>query len=168
MILWSWDEKGESWREVALETGKTFSLSPNCQLLPLQPPKCCLLSCKAEEEGRVTVNGMPPLTLRMLDDRDEICLNSETVYFSTEASAKIVSFADDTELFCGRCKGKMAAGAPAVRCPRCGAWHHETEALHCWTYDSRCSCCELPTAGVPWEPEPLRKRTGWGYRHEDG
>ena len=50
------------------------------------------------------------------------------------------------EVFCARCKKRIPAGAPAVKCPQCGAWHHSSDDLPCWTYAETCAFCDQPTA----------------------
>ncbi len=159
MMLWQWDNQTERWRAHALQPGKPFSLSPHALLLPLAGKRCGLM---VREE--VMVNGLPSLPLHMLVDRDEIRVGRETVYFSTESAAEIVLFAGQgKEISCGRCKGKLKEEEASIQCPRCQAWHHQTEALPCWMYDAKCSSCEQPTTGISWQPEPLRRRSGWEY-----
>lgn len=153
MIVWRWKEEENEWQAQRLEPKRRRNLDPHAILLPLRRGRCGLLA-----RGDVTVNGLPPLAFRVLEDRDEIRVNGEVLYFSVEAPAEVVRFVPEgKEVFCGRCKGKMQEGEASVQC-QCGAWHHQTERLSCWTYDGKCSSCDQPTAGISWRPEPLRRR----------
>lgn len=95
--------------------------------------------------------------LRVLCDRDEICLRGERRYFSTETLARVSPMpAMDPAPRCPRCHQAIATGTDAVRCPHCGIWHHRSEALPCWTYADTCANCPQPTdleAGYRWTPE---------------
>ena len=127
-----------------------FQLAPRVLLFPLDRGTCGLLA-----DGPVTINGVAALSFRILEDRDEIRVGDEILYFSTEGPAEVVPFPDqEAQVLCGRCKGEMRGGEAPVRCPGCGAWHHETAKLSCWTYDETCSSCGRPTAGFSWQPEP--------------
>ena len=109
----------------------------------------------------VCVNGdSTTLGVRVLTDRDEI--NVEGVgefFFSTESLARIEVFTGSAqEIYCPRCRQVLDEGVPAVRCPQCGVWYHETEELNCWRYAETCALCPQPTdldAGFRWTPEEL-------------
>jgi hypothetical protein len=151
MVVWRWDEGALAWRAAQMLAGATVSLWPHAMLVPLRSNGCGLLA-----RGAVTVNGLPALPFHVLADRDEIAVGGERMYFSTEGPAEVVPFADQAgQVLCGRCKGDMCQGEAAVRCPGCGAWHHETAKLPCWTYDGTCSACGRPSTGFSWQPEPL-------------
>jgi hypothetical protein len=165
MTIWRWDGKSEAWVAVALHTGQPCSLSPYALLVPLRGGRCGLLA-----RGEVIVNGLPAFPLKILADRDEIRAGGETVYFSADSPAEAVSFAaQEKEMACGRCKGKIKEGETVVQCPICAAWHHQTAALPCWTEDARCSGCDRSTQRINWQPEPQwRKSSGkksrvWGH-----
>jgi hypothetical protein len=157
MILWRWSEELNEWQALTLEAGKPCSLSDDCQLQPLAQRNCSLL---VRGHSHVRVNGIAPLPLRVLEDRDEICVAGEAFYFSIESAPEIVYFSvQDKEFYCARCKGKLEEGTLSVKCPRCSAYHHESEGLCCWSYGDRCSAnCAQPTAGYSWQPEPLHKK----------
>jgi hypothetical protein len=61
--------------------------------------------------------------------------------------------------FCPRCKQRLERADLAVKCPRCRAWHHQSEKFPCWTYDSTCALCQHQLtaldAGYSWTPEEL-------------
>jgi hypothetical protein len=93
-------------------------------------------------------------------DRDEILLHGVgRCYFSTETLARIEPLSEESATgCCPRCKQGMTAGEPAVRCPGCGVWHHQSDELPCWTYAERCAICGGSTAldaGFSWTPEEL-------------
>jgi hypothetical protein len=96
----------------------------------------------------------------ILSDRDEIRTGDGTqYYFSTETLASVVEFPGaERPVYCGRCREPIAAGAPAVCCPRCGIWFNESAELPCWTYTDKCPFCGFPTAldaGFSWSPEEI-------------
>ncbi len=107
----------------------------------------------------IRVGGEAPLAgLRVLRDRDEIRTpDGEQYFFSTEALATVAPFASNgREVFCGRCRQRIAVGAPAVRCPGCGVWYDQSTGLPCWTYADTCAFCAHSTAmnaGFAWSPE---------------
>jgi len=117
----------------------------------------------ARREAQPLVNGTPSrLGLAVLDDRDEIRVPGvPPVFFSTEVLASVQPLPDAAALgHCPRCQQPLAVGHPAVRCPLCGLWHHETGDLPCWTYQPRCAnpACAQATAldaGFTWTPEAL-------------
>ena len=108
----------------------------------------------------VAVNGLPlQAGIRVLADRDEIrVLGLGRVFFSTEQLACVAPFpGTDTPTFCPRCKQAVTAGSPAVRCPTCERWYHQSEEYPCWTYTDQCLCGH-PTAldaGFQWTPNGL-------------
>jgi hypothetical protein len=107
----------------------------------------------------VRVNGLPPVAgMHVLRDRDEIAVGTNTeMFFSAETLAHIEGFPGAPQpAYCGRCRQAMTAGNPAVRCPQCGLWYHQTAELPCWTYAEACGFCPQKTAldaGFVWIPE---------------
>jgi len=116
------------------------------------------LAMSATPSG-VALNGAPlHAGIRVLADRDEIRVAGVgRVFFSTEQLARVVPFPGaDTPTFCPRCKQDIAA-APAVRCPSCRRWYHQSDEYPCWTYTAQCLCGH-PTAldaGFQWTPNGL-------------
>lgn len=111
-------------------------------------------------KASVRVNGMPLLTgIHVLRDRDELRVGGVgRVFFSAERLACVEPFPGAAAVFCPRCKQELTKGCPAVRCPQCRVWHHQSEGLPCWTYSERCPLCDQPTeleAGYRWAPEEL-------------
>jgi len=107
----------------------------------------------------VHVNGAPLDTgIRVLRDRDELRLDGHRTFFSTETLAMVVPFPGERPTLCPRCKLQIIPGSPAVRCPRCGIWHHQSAEFPCWLYSSTCTNCDQPTAidaDFRWSPETL-------------
>ena len=112
-------------------------------------------------EASVSVNGVAvALGITALADRDEIrAVGDSVLFFSTETLARVEPLpASVAGGFCPRCKQHIAADEPAVRCPACGLWHHESAAMPCWTYGPHCAACSQETtldAGFRWTPEEL-------------
>jgi hypothetical protein len=109
--------------------------------------------------GEVRVNGLPPVAgLRVLHDRDEISAAAPgAVFFSTETRPVVAGFpGKDHTVFCGRCRLPVETGQPAVACPQCGLWYHQSADSGCWTYGPHCAYCTQETAleaGFHWVPE---------------
>jgi hypothetical protein len=154
--LWTRESSAGEWSPVAL-IGDALDVSPGMLLrrASVEPEVWVLVSSSA-----VHVNGARlSAGIRILCDRDELRAGGHRSFFSTESLAKIVPFPGaDRPVFCARCKLEIAAGTPAVRCPRCTVWHHQTEQLPCWTYSPQCAICDQPSAldaGFVWSPEEL-------------
>lgn len=114
----------------------------------------------AHPDAAVLVNGTAArLGVVVLSDRDEIRLpDAAPLYFSLEQLAEIVPFPAGGRGFCPRCKDPLDPGAPAVACPGCGLWHHQSEKRTCWTSGERCNACAHLTTldtGFQWTPEEL-------------
>jgi hypothetical protein len=106
------------------------------------------------------VNGQPlDAGIRLLRDRDELRTGAVRTFFSTESLAVVEAFpGDQRPTFCPRCKLAIEPGTPAVRCPQCRVWHHQSDDMPCWLYAERCTLCDQPTtldAGFHWSPEAL-------------
>ena len=112
--------------------------------------------------AQVRVNGEPLfLGTRSLQHRDEILVEGERFFFSTERLAVIEPLpALDHAAHCARCKQPVVKDHLAVRCPGCGAWHHQTEKFGCWSYDAKCALCDFATemsGSFRWTPD----QEGW-------
>lgn len=113
-------------------------------------------------DDRVGVNGTPlSLGIRALRDRDEIRVpGMPALFFSGECLAVVTAMPKtDPVANCPRCVQPIRADTPAVQCPQCRVWHHESEEYPCWTYGAKCAAnCDQPTnleAGYRWTPEEL-------------
>jgi hypothetical protein len=111
---------------------------------------------------RVHLNGSSLTTgIHVLHDRDEICgiPGVGRMFFSTEVLARVEPYPGaERPASCPRCKQPITAGTPAVRCPGCGVWYHQSEDFPCWTYSETCALCPQLTAldaGYRWTPESL-------------
>jgi hypothetical protein len=115
----------------------------------------------AGQGSDININGLPLFAgLHILRDRDEIRWSTEGLaYFSSEELAAVVDLPNgDRKIICPRCKQEIAPETPAVKCPRCGIWHHQSEELPCYTYAENCATCTRKTRldiGYEWEPEEL-------------
>lgn len=112
----------------------------------------------APADSDVRVNGRAvPAGLCVLADRDEIRTGEVKYFFSTETLATVEEFPNaEKAVFCGRCRQQIEVGLPAVRCPGCGVWYHQSDNLPCWTYSEKCTFCDHLTAldaGFAWTPE---------------
>ena len=109
----------------------------------------------------IWINGLRLISgMRALVDRDEIRLAAGAVgFFSTEVLACVTPMvASERPTVCPRCRQDVVADTPAVRCPACALWHHQADALPCWTYAPTCALCPQPSAlnaGYRWTPEDL-------------
>ena len=105
----------------------------------------------------VRVNGAPLVTgIAVLRDRDELLIDGARLYFSSEARPVVAPLqAGERAIRCPRCTVEIAPGTPAVACPGCGIWHHESDARRCWTHGSTCTACDQATAfDAPWRFDP--------------
>lgn len=115
----------------------------------------------ASGQTRVSVNGVNlELAMRAMRDKDELHVGESIMFFSTEQLARVAPFPGiGKPAKCPRCKLEILPGTPAVRCPSCGVWHHQSEDTPCWTYAEKCAAfCEQPTTlkgSLQWVPEGL-------------
>jgi hypothetical protein len=108
----------------------------------------------------VHVNGSPLHTgIRVLRDRDELRADRDRIFFTTESLAAVVPFpGSGKKTFCVRCKLEILPGSPAVACPQCKLFHHQSVERDCWTYNACCAVCPQETpfdTGFRWLPEEL-------------
>jgi hypothetical protein len=104
------------------------------------------------------------LGLVVLADRDEIRVTDalspqgRRFYFSAQSMARVEP-APAGLASCPRCKLPIDAQSPAIRCPRCRAWHHQRDDRPCWTYADRCASCHdqdtSPDGHLSWTPEEI-------------
>lgn len=130
----------------------------NFRIVPFDAAGVKVWALISSHRSDVRVNGAPVTAgMRVLADRDEIRIDGEVQYFSTESLAEVVPLpATERTLFCGRCRLKIETGSPAVCCPSCGISFHQSGHLPCWTYSERCAFCSQETsldAGFAWTPE---------------
>ena len=107
----------------------------------------------------VWVNGeRVGLGIRVLRDRDGIRVGRfGNFFYSSERLARVERFSGTPGVACARCKDEIRGG-DVVRCPKCGAIHHQTGEYLCWTHVEKCALCEQGTGldGVyQWMPEGL-------------
>ena len=118
----------------------------------------------AGPDAAMAVNGQTmALGMRALRDRDEIRLGRSChLIFSTDAVPHVEPFPGiGHEAICPRCWEPIEVGRAAVRCPRCGVWHHEDESIEraCWTHDPVCAADQTQGTRLDgtlnWTPEGL-------------
>jgi hypothetical protein len=116
--------------------------------------------------GRVTclLNGFPPLAATVLEERDELIVDGQVLYFGAHGLAVREHFvAEGTPALCPRCKVEIAAGDEVARCPACRAVHHEgalaerpEESLRCFSYFGEpCGACRRTVEELRWSPEEV-------------
>ncbi len=109
----------------------------------------------------ISINGIPLFHgIRTLRDRDEIRWSPDGfVFFSSEELAAVVDFPQsDRKIICPRCKQEIGPGTPAVLCPGCKIYYHQSEQLPCYTYAENCGTCTRKTSlgsGYEWTPEQM-------------
>jgi hypothetical protein len=101
-----------------------------------------------------------PSGIRVLSHRDELRLTGVAgrAFFSLEGFARVDPFAGVEGSRCPRCQQPIELETPAVCCPQCRVWHHESEEFSCWTYSATCALCNQPTefeAGFRWTPDEV-------------
>lgn len=166
-----WSQSGGQWAVQPLG-GEAVALGPPSPTVAAEETKRPMILRQTEgdkevwillvpAETAVRVNGVPvAIGIRVVRDRDEIRVPGEPrAFFSAETPAEVVPFPEAKRgLNCQRCMQVIEPGTPAVKCPGCGAWHHQNQKLNCWTYNEVCANGEHPTdleAGFCWTPEEL-------------
>lgn len=122
-------------------------------LLPLDDSGAVLVS---RPDAAVRINGQAmPAGLRVLSDRDEIRVNHERFYFTSQ-DPLVVEIRKAEPVACPRCSGMIESGTPAVRC-HCGAWFHQSDEQPCFTYGETCPLCggSSQLDADPWGPFQL-------------
>ena len=116
--------------------------------------------------GGVTclLNGFPPLAATVLEERDELIVDGQVLYFGAHGLAVTERFvAEGAPALCPRCKAEIAAGDEAARCPACRAVHHEgaraekpEESRRCFSYFGEpCGACGRSVEDLLWSPEEV-------------
>jgi hypothetical protein len=107
----------------------------------------------------ISINGIPlTLGIHVLRDRDEIRWSREGFgFYSSEKLASVVGFPQaDRKIICPRCKQEIVPETPAVRCPNCGIWYHQSQEFPCYSYAPNCAICARKTnlgGEFEWIPE---------------
>lgn len=154
-----WKEEGNEWRATPVESEP--AVAPGVRLLPFRTAQESGWAMIEAPGAGGSANGERLLTgIRVLADRDAIRAPGYAGFFSTETLAQVEPFPGDGtgSPQCVRCRQPLAAGQSAVRCPQCGAWHHQLEELPCWTFLKTCASCPQSTemdAGFQRTPEEL-------------
>jgi len=115
----------------------------------------------AGHDAPVRVNGRALAAgMCVLDDRDAIQIaGNAPCFLATEEPVRVEPFPGQVSpTACPRCTIAIDPETQAVRCPRCGIWHHQNSDRQCWTYAMGCAGCGGPTAmdeARAWSPEEL-------------
>lgn len=113
------------------------------------------------DDGRVQINGLPPAAgVRALRHKDRIQVQGVgTVFLSTENLPQVEPFPGaKARGQCPRCCKPIAEGSPAVCCPGCGVWYHQSDDYPCFSLAPTCIFCPQETdleAGFRFVPEAL-------------
>ena len=115
----------------------------------------------------IRVNGNPFLGVRVLKDRDEICVPGALPFFFSEREPAQVlrELPEGLSVTCPSCGDLVFA--PAAECPACGALYHESEDRPCWSSGSTCMTygCDQPTQmerAFSWTPLDLEMGDAYG------
>ncbi len=77
--------------------------------------------------------------------------------FAEETPPRVETFPGPWEpAICSRCGSFIGQDAPAVECPECDAWHHQSDEEPCWLAGPTCARCDQPTelnVDFAWRPE---------------
>jgi hypothetical protein len=114
--------------------------------------------------GPCLLNGFPPLAASVLEERDELIVGGEVLYFGAHGLAETERFvAEDAPVRCPRCKAEIQSGDEVARCPACRAAHHEgalaerpEEVRACFSYFGEpCAACRRTMEEFRWSPEEV-------------
>ena len=120
---------------------------------------CCVLKdrdlIEAPDEGPVLCaeEAQPGVELRLEIPRSGII----KILFAIESPPRIESFPGPGEpAICARCGSFIGQDDPAVECPRCDAWHHQSTEEPCWIACPTCTRCDQATelnVDYEWRPK---------------
>ncbi len=101
------------------------------------------------------VGGRRPLSVLVLQERAEVAIGRERLYYTTREPLVIARHQGDTN--CGVC-GEPAKGCDAITCTSCAAVTHEGELADggerlCFTHRGSCPGCQLRREDFEWTPE---------------
>ena len=101
--------------------------------------------------------------LWVLGDRDEIQCKGQRVLFAARSPPRVTTYLAADPLVaaahqpaCPRCHQAIELGSPAVQCPGCERWFHQSGARDCWSGSPSCASCPQPTdlnAPYGWTPQ---------------
>jgi len=108
----------------------------------------------------IRLNGCAPLSVTVLDDRDEILIAGHLAYFAACSPTEARSFpAAASATDCARCKRRLDPDDIVRPCPACAALQHAgrlakapREVLDCAQYDPACGGCGRRYDAMLWAP----------------
>jgi hypothetical protein len=180
--LYAYDQNKNDWQLLPLEENCAVGLNDSGSLTVGSSAKkvfAYLVSSKGTTDRQMLsmlttkntdtmfkLNGIPPFSLSVIRDKDEISYNGQRLYFTEEQVAKIELKQDDSVIFCPRCKDVIKQKTEVVRCPGCGLLYHESEEedKKCWSYDTRCICSHTTKFELIWKPPTIAPRINWRKR----
>jgi len=109
----------------------------------------------SKPNARWLLNGLVPFTLHVLQNKDELRLRNDWLYFTTDDIPHIMKFNGDVKK-CPRCKDKLLKNDPVVQCPnpKCRLVFHESDDRQCWSYNTTCICGHSTRLELSWQPNP--------------
>ncbi len=141
--------------------GGTWSLSTLDQRVMVNDAliTCCVLSdrdiIQVPDEGPIlfSAENHPGVELRLEIPRSGVI----KMLFAAKTPPRVELFPGPGEpAICARCCSFIGQDAPAVACPECDAWHHQSEQEPCWVAGPTCANCDQPTGlnvDYLWRPE---------------
>ncbi len=107
--------------------------------------------------ARILVNGEVVLGVRVLEERDELLVDGEPLFFGAMRATSPRPFrAGDGAQRCGRCKRLLHPEDAVIQCGNCFAFHHEgkpaqeADELLCWSHADTCGVCRSDHSS--WTP----------------
>jgi hypothetical protein len=162
MTLWTRDRDG-AWQPVTIATPLAIGVAGEvgsavtaavARLVPFVDrgrPAAALVPLGG---APVLVNGIPPLGLAVLADRDEIVVGDARFAFTPYGPPVAEAWpADAPPTRCARCGASLKTGDVCIRCPSCSAPAHEEKARNCFSYDPLTACCRRARAALHAMPD---------------
>jgi hypothetical protein len=79
------------------------------------------------------------------------------ILFAAETPPRVEPFPGPGEpAICAGCGSFIGQDDPAVECPRCDAWHHQSTEEPCWIAGPTCTRCDQATelnVDYEWRPK---------------
>ncbi len=150
MTIWQSDGSGSAWQRTALTEAIDLE---GARIVPFPEHQVMRAALVTTATHGMTVNGLAPLGVAVLDDRDEIAVGTRRLVFSRYAPPEITPCAPDRAgTPCGRCLAPVRAHEPCVSCPGCHTLAHESAERACFSYDPRTACCGRERSAFDWTP----------------
>ena len=130
-----------------LPENEPFRVGGDAEMLALPSGGECVVLAR----GDVLVNGCSSLPFQVLADRDELRIDGNLYYFSTQSPVEVITFVKgEKDIRCARCSVSLRDEDAVVYCSVCKAAYH----ADCFDYAPECSFCRTSTGGISWTPGP--------------